>query len=145
MNLDYQKMQLDVDRSPPANIMTHVSIYLDPVDPWPLTLPLSQVTFSLTLTLVTFDLDPCDLWPWPRWPSILLVSLSNEASNDVFWSSDLDLWPMTLKIRVDLGVIHVHDLAKCHDPRCNGSWDINFGLVTDRHTESSPIPNWLDF
>ncbi len=36
-----QKMQLDVNKSPPANIMT----------------------FRLGLTHVTFDLDPCDLWP----------------------------------------------------------------------------------
>ncbi len=26
------------------------------------------LTFRLTLTLVTFDLDQCDFYPWPIWP-----------------------------------------------------------------------------
>ncbi len=37
-------------------------------------------------------------------------------------------------IRVDLGFIHVHCLTKFHDLRWNGSWDMNFGLVTDTQT-----------
>ncbi len=49
---DQIKMQLDVDMSPPANIMT----------------------FRLTLTHVSFDLDPCDPWP--------LICNSTCLSND---------------------------------------------------------------
>ncbi len=89
----YKKMQLDVDMSPPANIMT---LNLDPCDhlydlqqylpqmrwettfmirwPWPLGWP--WPSWPLTLTNVTFDLDPR--------PSLLPGSLSNEASNYVF-------------------------------------------------------------
>ncbi len=44
-----KKMQLDVDVSPSANILS----------------------ICLTLTKVTFDLDPSDLWPWPKWPLTL--------------------------------------------------------------------------
>ncbi len=42
------KMQLDVEVSPPANILS----------------------ICLTLTKVTFDLNPSDLWPWPKWPDL---------------------------------------------------------------------------
>ncbi len=52
-----RKMQLDFDMSPPANIMT----------------------YRLTLTHGSFDIDPCDPWP-PTSP----VSLSNEVWNYVF-------------------------------------------------------------
>ncbi len=86
--------------------------------PWPI--------WPLILTHVIFDLDPCG-----PWPPILPVSLSNEAISHVFWPGDLDLWPTTLTFRVDLEVIHVHALTKFHSPRCNGSWDMNFVLVTD--------------
>ena len=46
----WKKMQLDVDVSPPANIMT----------------------LRLCFTHVTFDLDPHDLWSWPLWPFMTL-------------------------------------------------------------------------
>ncbi len=94
-----------------------------------------------TLTHMTLDLDQCDLWPWSNRPltSTLPVSLSNEAPNNVFLPSDLDLWPMTLTFRVYLGVTHVHDLTTFHKPRFNGFWDMNFDLVTDIHTDIQKV------
>ena len=101
---------------------------------WPWTLGWPWPLWPLTLTNVTYDLDPHD-----PWPSISAGGLSNKAPNHIFWSGDLDLWPMTLTIRVDLWAIPIHALTKFHDPMCNGSWNMNFGLVTDiqtdRHTD----------
>ncbi len=83
----------------------------------------------------TLGAYPCDLWPWPMWPLTFHIT-----SKTVKWGLKLCFltcwpWPLTLTIKVDLGVIHVHVLTKLHDPRCNGSWDMNFDLVTDIHKE----------
>ena len=118
-------------------------------DHWPWTLPVRRsndswnhifdlvtLTFDLnlqgrplTLTHVTFDLDPCD--PWPK---RLPVRWSNDTWKNVFGPGDLDLWPMTLTLKVSLGVIHINVLTKFHDPNFIGCWDMNFGQVTSRHT-----------
>ncbi len=69
-------MQLDIDVSPPANIMG----------------------LRLTLTHVTFDLDPSDLWP--RLMILDQDQISSKTTksgkNESFWPDDLDLWSMTL-------------------------------------------------
>ncbi len=83
-------------------------------DLWPL--DWAWPSWPLTLTHVTFDLDPCD-----PWPPTFLVSLSNEAPNHDFCPGNLDLWPMTLTFRVDLKFIHVHVLTKFHNPRRLGA------------------------
>ncbi len=48
----------------------------------------------------------------------------------LFSNTDLDLWPMTLGFTHDLGMVHIHHHTKFGDPRSNGSWDMNFFLVT---------------
>ena len=53
-----------------------------------------------------------------------------------FWPGDLDLWPMTLKLKVTLGGVHIDVLAKFHGPKFNTFEDmnycpVNFGQVTD--------------
>ena len=83
-----KKMQLDIDMSPPANIMTlrlgltHLTFDLDPRDlwRWPMTLNITckvkwdHKSHFWTSDLwpwpsrSTFDLDPCNLWPPPMWP-----------------------------------------------------------------------------
>ena len=78
----WKKMQLDVDVSPPANIMT----------------------LRLGLTHVTSDLDPCDLWPWPIWPFTSMVKWDLKSH---FWPVDLDLWPWPSRSTFDLSQ---HDL-----------------------------------
>ena len=104
------KMQLDIDLSPPAKIMifmvgfAQVTFDPDPYDlwPWPMWLLTSKlrvsqsnktwnhifdlVAWPLTLTHVTFDLDP-----FIPWPQILSVRRSNETWNNIFWPGDLDL------------------------------------------------------
>ena len=159
-----QKMQLDVDMSPPAIILTfrlgltQMTFDPDPCELWPRTLCVSRsneswnhtfnlvkLTFDLdlqgwplTLTQMTFDLDPSD--PWPQG---LPARQSNETWNRFFWPSDLDFWPMTLTLTFNLGDIHFHVVIKFHDPRFIGSWymtfcldsSLNFGQVTDRHTD----------
>ena len=141
-------MQLDIDMSPPANIITlrlgSTHLTFDP-NPRPWIFPVRRsnetinhifdlvtLTFDLdlqgrplTLTHATFDLDPCDTWP-----QILPVRWSNETWNNVFWPSDLDLWPMTLTLKINLRVIHINILTKFHDPELNGCWNLIFGLVT---------------
>ncbi len=62
-------MQLDVDVSPPAAI----------------------ISLRLTLTHVTFDLDPCDLWPRPMWSLIQDCKMRPET---MF----LTWWPLTYAI-----------------------------------------------
>ncbi len=96
---------------------------------WPGDLDLQG--WPLALTHVTFDLDPCD--PWPQ---RLPVRWLNETRDNIVWPNDLDLWPMTLTLNVTYGVIHVNVLAKFYDPKSTGCWDMIFGLVTHRHTES---------
>ncbi len=39
--------------------------------PWPLTL---IYKWPLTLTHVTFNFDPCDLWPWLMWPLTSIIT-----------------------------------------------------------------------
>ena len=125
-------MQLDVEVSPPA----FGWFFIRPCTPYnsllrllPGDLDLQADLGPLILTHVIFDLNQCG-----PWPPILPVSLSNEAASHVFWPGDLDLLPTTLTFRVDLEVIQVHVLTKFLSPRCNGSWDMNFVLVTDIQT-----------
>ncbi len=90
--------QLDIDVSPPTNI---------PI-------------FSLILTSVTFDLDPCDPWPWLMWP-LTMTKWPARQSNENLTYPFFTWWPwyLTLTCEVDLGVTNVHALVKFHDPRCN--------------------------
>ena len=92
-NFEFKKCKvvLDVDVSPPANIMTfrpgvtHLAFDHDKCDIWPwlMTLDLehhlwdgqmrSEITFLTWWpwpwpSRSTFDLDPCDFWTWPMWP-----------------------------------------------------------------------------
>ncbi len=92
-------MQLDVDVSPPANIM---SVWL-------------------TSTQVTFDLDPCDL----DFDALAYKDI-NWDQKSFFWPGDPGLWPMTLTFKVDLRVIHAHALTKFQDPSCNTFRDMNY-------------------
>ena len=77
------KMQLDVDVSPPANIMN----------------------FCQTLTHMTFDPDLSDLWPWPMWlPNItcnmsILYDCKVRPENPFFYLVTLtfDLWPWSVR------------------------------------------------
>ena len=121
-----KKMQLDIEVSPPAN----------------------KITLALTFTHMTFGLDLCNLWLMKHFTlATLPVTLKwvHKARNKVFWSGDLDLWPMTLNSRVHLGVIHVCALTKFCCAICYISWNmtyclvtflssLNFGPVTDIHT-----------
>ena len=122
--------------------------------------PAFYFTLILTLTfdpalwpwhLVTFDLDPFDLWPLnhtnapnkvkkqnhkdPMSGSVIqwcCVSFGKgcKCENHVFQHGGLDLWPMTLSFTNDLDMVHVHHHTKFGDHRSNGSWDIIFFLVT---------------
>ncbi len=80
----YKKCNFDVDMRncmrPPADIMT----------------------FRRTLTYVSFDLDPCDLWP-----PTLHVSLSKETGNSI-----LTCWPWPLTFRLTLTLLTI-DLDQC--------------------------------
>ncbi len=103
--------QLDVDVSPPAFVWNP----------------------HLTLAKVTFDLDPCDLWPWPSRPltsrSLVKYTMQNPWKSH-FWDRDLERWPMTLTFIHDLDTITVDHHTKFGDPISNGSWDMNFCPVT---------------
>ncbi len=97
-------------------------------DPWLWTLPVRRPneTWNHIFDLVTLTSDiglQVDLWPWPQ---RLPVIWSNETWNNVsFLPGDLDLWPMTSTLKVNLRVILVNALTKFHDPKSN-----TFGLVT---------------
>ncbi len=91
--------QLDVVVSPPAFIW----------DP------------NLTLTHVTFDLDPSDLWPLGQMSKKLQKILEKKI---FFRHGDLDLWPMTLTLIRDLDII-----LRYSDPTLNGSIVMKFFLV----------------
>ena len=57
-----------------------------------------------------------------------------------FWSSDLDLWSMTLNFKVGLHIIQIHPHTKFRDPRCHRYRDmnyclVNFGPLTDGQTD----------
>ena len=89
----------------------------------------------LTLTLVTFDLDPCDLLVTCQ---IHYARLGKLLKNIIFWSGDLDLWPMTLTLDLDIIKIHLH--TKFHGPRCYSYQNmnyclVNFGPVTEGQTD----------
>ncbi len=143
--LRLRKMQLDIDVSQPADLQTE----LDPHVLSPLTSKITwkPVQWDLKLHFWPDDLelyvhlDVRDLWPWPTWP-LTLTQVTLDLQH-------FDL--VTLTYRVDLRVIHIHDLTKFHGPRSNGLWDMNFGLVTDIHvihTESDayeptvPLHRW---
>ncbi len=65
----------------------------------------------------------------------------NETFNNIFWPCNCDLWPMTLTLGVDLGVISIHVLTKFRNPRSNTFWVMNYCPVisvqsqTDRQTD----------
>ena len=80
----------------------------------------SGLTWPLTLTHTTFDPNPV------RW--------SNETWNNIFWPCDL--WPMTLTLRVNFGVIHVNVLTKFHGPELNNFFSIDlFSSTLHRRTD----------
>ncbi len=122
----FKKMQLDVDVSPPANILS----------------------ICLTLTQVTFDLNPSDLWPWTKWPLTLTHVTLTLIPSPVRLHGDLNSrfltwcpWPLTLTFNIDLWVIPGHALTKFHGPRCNTFCNmnycpVNFCPVTDGQAQS---------
>ncbi len=65
-----------------------------------------------------FNLDPCDLWPWPMWP---LTSRSN------------------VKEIHDLDMVNVHHHTKFGDPISNGSPSMYFFLVN-----YSQVLTWVE-
>ena len=122
--------------------LTHVTFAPDPSDPWPWTLPVrrSNETWNHILTWWPLTLTfMVDLWPWLMC-SLVLTQVTLDLTDNlwanqmrpekVFLPGDLDLWPMTPTLKVDLGGIHVHALTKFHDPTFKGFWtQNNFFLV----------------
>ncbi len=76
----------------------------------------------LTLAHVTFDLDPCDLWPIGPCQRTHKKSLKKSY----FWTGDLDLWPMTLTFIRDLDNNYSHHHTELCDHKSNDCRDMNF-------------------
>ncbi len=130
-----------------------VTFDLDPLHLWPLNNINAQIKVkkSRFSTLrpwpLTHDLDlytrprhhlhssPYKIWLtyskrfW-RYEFFSSDFFSSKCENHVFQHTDLDLWPMTLGFTHDLDMVHIHHHTKFGDPRSNGSWDMNFFLVT---------------
>ena len=51
----------------------------------------------------------------------ILALKSGNHGNCVFWSGDLDLWPLTLTIELIEDIIKVNPCTKFRDPMSNGS------------------------
>jgi len=67
---------------------------------------------------------------------------SKQLLSSLFFSSDLELWPMTLTVEVDLDSVKVNHQAKHLWQR---SFSSNVIVQTDRHTythETIAIPSW---
>ncbi len=119
------KMQLDVEVSPPAFVRREILLARNPY-------PSFSTLFLMLPGTLSFKQACTKLGSLTSY--IICMKPVKWASNNIFWPGDLDLWPMTLTFRVDLWVIHVNAQTKFHNPRCNGFWDMNFGLVTDIQT-----------
>ncbi len=61
-------------------------------------------------------------WRYEFFPSKWEIHVSQHG--------DLELWPMTLSFTHNLDMVLVHHYTKFGDHRSNGSWDMNFFLVT---------------
>ncbi len=73
------------------------------------------------------------------------ITLWKVLENNVFWHGDLDLWPMTLILKVDPDATKVHPHTKFRDPKSHTSRDMNFCLVnfykvTDRRKAMHKSP-----
>ena len=68
--------------------------------------------------------------------AILILCHLNQYCN-IFWPCDLDLWPMTLLIKLDLDILYIHLPAKIHVSMLNG---LAPRALNDRQTDTQTGP-----